>query len=187
MIDKNVVEGLLMRLGAQLSRPAVLCVIGSTSSIITGQPDRQTPDIDVWFPGSSFDAGDLKRACEAVGLLYDPKGEVGPDDVYLQVVRPGLVSLPPDFTPEVIGDYGNLRIVMPPPEIVVAAKLARGTESDIEDAVWWVRGRDLSERQIGDAIERIPSPRNREAAKENLILVRLIAFKHDAGGCDGPE
>jgi hypothetical protein len=187
VIDKNVVEGLLMRLGEHLANPAVLCVIGSTSSIITGQPDRQTPDIDVWFPGSSFDAGDLRRACEAVGLLYDPQGEVGPDDVYIQVVRPGLVSLPPDFTPEVIGEYGNLRIVMPPPEIVVAAKLARGTESDIEDAVWWVRGRDLSEGQIGDAIERIPSRRNRETARENLILVRLIAFKYDAVGYDGPQ
>lgn len=187
MIDKNVVENLLMRLGEELDRPAVLCVIGSTSSIITGQPERQTPDIDVWFPGSSFDAGDLKRACEAVGLLYDPKGEVGPNDLYLQVVRPGIVSLPPDFTPEVIGEYGNLRIVMPPPEIVVAAKLARGTESDIEDAVWWVRGRDLCEGQIGDAIERIPNQRNRETARENLILVRLIAFKYDAGGYDGPQ
>lgn len=187
MVDKNVVEDLLVRLGEQLASPAVLCMIGSTSSIITGQPDRQTQAIDVWLPCSSFDAGDLRRACEAIGLLYDPKGEVGPDDVYLQVVCPGLVSLPHDFTPEVIGDYGKLRIVMPPPEIVVAAKLASGTEADMEDSVWWVRGRDLSERQIGDAIERIPSTRNRDTAKENLILVRLITLKYDAGGHDGPE
>jgi hypothetical protein len=187
MIDRDFIDGLLVRLGEHLARPTTLCVIGSTSAIITGQPERQTPDIDVWFPGSSFDAGDLRQACDAAGLLYDPKGEVGPDDIYLQVVRPGLVSLPSDFIAELIGQYGNLTVVMPPPALIVAAKLARGIESDIEDAVWWVRGRDLSGEEIGRAIDSIPNPRNRETAHENLVLIRLVTQKYDAGGYDGPQ
>jgi len=187
MINRATVDKILESIGENLKRPATLCVIGSTSSIITGQPERQTPDIDIWFPKSSFDVGDLRQACEASGLLYDPKGEVDPEDIYLQVIRPGLVSLPAEFSPELIGRYGNLTLVMPPPEVVVAAKLARAIESDLEDAVWWVRGRDLSEEQIVDAIEMIPNPRNRETARENLVMIRLTRRGCDEDGCDGPQ
>jgi hypothetical protein len=186
MIDKSTIEALLMKLGSQLSKPTTLCVIGSTASIVVGQPSRQTPDIDVWFPRSSFDIGDLKRACEEVGLIYDPKGEVDPDAIYLQVVRPGMVSLPPAFEHEVLGHYGNLTLVMPPPALIVAAKLVRASDTDIEDAAWWVRGRDLTEEQIVAAIESIPSLNNREAARENLVLIQLMSSNYDGGGHDGP-
>ena len=186
MIEKDTVEALLVKLGGHLSMPATLCVIGSTASIVTGQPSRQTPDIDIWHPHSKFDVGDLKRACEEAGLLYDPKGLVDPDAIYLQIVRPGIVSLPAEFTAEVIGQYGNLTLVMPPPEVIVAAKLARGLDTDIEDAVWWVRGRDLTDELIIGAIDRIPNASNRETAKENLVLIQLMTRRYDGGGSDGP-
>ena len=186
MIEKDTIEKLLMQLGARLSKPTTLCVIGSTSSIVNGQPSRQTPGIDLWYPNSSFDSSDLMQACEGVGLIYDPKGEVNPDAIYMKVVRPGIVSLPKSFELEVIGQYGNLTIAIPPPELIVATKLVRGSDTDIEDAVWWIRGRDLTEQQILSAIESIPNSNNREAAQENLILVQLVSRSADNGGCSGP-
>lgn len=142
---------------------------------MSGQPERQTPDIDVWFPQSDFDVGDLKRACERSGLIYDPKDELGPDDIYLQIVRPGLIALPSEFMVEIIGRYGNLTLVMPVPELIVASKLARGSDSDIEDAVWWVRGRDLTDLQISTAIDRLATSTSRNAARENFILIQLVS------------
>lgn len=186
MIEKDTIDALLMKLGSRLTKPTTLCVIGSTGAIVAGQPSRQTPDIDVWYPGSSFDSSDLMRACEEAGLIYDPKGEVDPDAIYLQVVRPGMVSLPPAFEHEVLGQYGNLTISMPPPELIVAAKLVRASDTDIEDAVWWVRGRDLTAEQIIAAIESIPSQNNREAARDNLILIQLMSRDYKSEGYNGP-
>ena len=187
MIEKDTVDALLIELGSRLTKPATLCIIGSTASIITGQPSRQTPDIDIWFPSSAFDVGDMKRACDEVGLIYDPKGEVDPETIYLQIVRPGIVSLPAKFTEELIGRYGLLTLVMPPPEVIVAAKLARGLDTDIEDAIWWVRGRDLSGQQISEAIESIPSEHNRETARENLVLISLMTRGYDGRDTNEPD
>jgi hypothetical protein len=181
VIDKDTVEKLLIAIGNSLLNPTTLCVIGSTPSILFGQPERQTPDIDIWFPRSDFDVGDLKRACEQAGLVYDPKDEIDPDAVYLQMVRPGFVALPANFEVEIIGRYGNLRLVMPPPDLIVASKLARGSDSDIEDAVWWVRGRDLSDEQIALTIDQLPTAASRNAARENFVLVQLVSGGHGDG------
>lgn len=177
MIERDAIEVLLANLGNHLSKPTILCVIGSTASIVMGQSSRQSSEISVWHPYSSFDAGDLKRACEEVGLIYDPKGEVDPDPdaICLQIIRPGIVPLPHPFGREAIGQYGSLTLVMPPPDVIAAASLAGGSDTDIEDAVWWVRGRDLTDEQISDAIDRIPSQNSRDAAKENLYFIQLIS------------
>ena len=36
-------------------------------------------------------------ACQDAGLLFDPKGELDPDAVYVQIVQPGVVKLPTEF------------------------------------------------------------------------------------------
>ena len=98
-----------------------------------------------------------------------------PGAVYLQILRPGITMFPDHFAAERIGRFGNLTLVMPPPALIVATKLARGLESDIEDAAWWMRERDLPVAAIEAAIALIPQPDNREAARENLILIQLVA------------
>lgn len=55
-------------------------------------------------------------------------------------------------------------LVMPPPALIVATKLARAYDSDIEDANWWIRERGLTRQEIEDAIQLIPQPDNREEA-----------------------
>jgi transcriptional regulator with XRE-family HTH domain len=178
VIEKATLEGLLAALGETLAEPTTLCIVGSAAAILLGQPERQTPDIDIWGPESDFDIGALRRACAQAGLLYDPRGEVDPGAVYLQILRPGITMFPEHFAAERIGRFGKLTLVMPPPVLIVATKLARGLESDIEDAAWWMRERDLSIAAVEAAIALIPQADNREAARENLILIHLVAKGH---------
>lgn len=68
---------------------------------------------------------------------------------------------------------------MPPPSLIVAAKLVRGHERDIEDAVWWTCSRKLSEDTIGDAIEQLPNEYDRETAWSNVVFIKLAADRRE--------
>jgi hypothetical protein len=172
-LDAERLRGIFARLGDLLARPTTLCLIGSAPAIVTGQPDRQTADIDLWHSASDYDAADLERACQTAGLLYDPPGELVAGAIYIQVVRPGVVRLPENFDVDVVGRFGKLAVVMPKPSVLVAAKLTRGSEIDIEDAVWWVTRSGMETKELEAAIGQLPRARDRETALENLVLVRL--------------
>jgi hypothetical protein len=178
-IEKDVLETVLAEIGRRLTTPTTICVVGSAAAILLGQAERQTPDIDIWGPESDFDAGELKQACEQAGLLFDPKGELDPDDAYLQILRPGITMFPEHFRVEKLGRFGNLTLMMPPPAMMVAIKLARGLDSDLEDVAWWVRERNLTSDDIEAAIPLIPQPENQVAARENLIFVSLTSGNDD--------
>lgn len=174
-LDRDGVTKLFVALGSALSRPTILCLIGSTPAILLGQPSRQTQDIDVWNAGSDYDTGDLSQACDVAGLLFDPKGAVSPDTAYLQIVRPGIVSLPAELEPETIGVFGMLKVSMPKASVLAAAKLTRGSERDLEDVAWWVRNRALDGDEVRASISSLPRASDREAAAENIVLVALVA------------
>lgn len=172
-IEKGTLEDVLEKIGEYLTEPTTICVVGSAAAILHGQPERQTPDIDIWGPESDYDIGALRRACEQAGMLYDPRGEIDPDAIYLQILRPGITMFPEHFAVERIGRFGRLTVVMPAPALIVATKLARGLDSDIEDATWWVRERRLTVEAVNAAIDSIPQPENRDAARENVVLIKL--------------
>jgi len=106
--------------------------------------------------------------------LYDPKDELDPDAVYVQIVQPGIVKLPQDFKVEILGQYGKLTVAMPDPALLSAAKLVRGDPRDIEDVAWWVKERALDLDEIRAAIGSLPDATQREAARENIFLVELV-------------
>lgn len=172
-LDAERILRLFSDLGQKLARPATLCLIGSTPAIASGQPNRQTADIDLWHDGSDYDTGDLARACRELGVAFDPRGELESGAIYIQVVRAGIVRLPAGFPVEIIGRFRNLTVVMPRPEILVAAKLVRASEADIQDIAWWVHQRRLHVADIEAAIQTFPDPRDREVASENITFVRL--------------
>ncbi|MGH8548693.1 MAG: DUF6036 family nucleotidyltransferase [Methylococcales bacterium] len=174
-IDRKKVEEVFQQLGDELYNPTTLCVFGSAPAISRGQPARQTQDIDVWQPGSVYDAGDLSRACSRIGILYDPNGEIDPDAIYIQIVRPGLVALPREFETETIGRYGQLTVVMPAPAVLAAVKLVRANENDVADIVWWIRHSKIRMHQIEQIIAQLPDHNDREIARENLVIVKLVS------------
>jgi len=176
-LESKKIEEMFHQLGQKLYKPTTLCIFGSSPAILLGQPARQTQDIDVWHPGSIYDAGDLSRACSQIGVLYNPTEEIDPDTIYIQVVRPGVVALPEKFETEKIDQYGKLTVVMPAPAVLSASKLVRADRNDIGDIVWWVQQRRIKMQQIEQTIEQFPDTHDREIARENLILIRLIEGK----------
>jgi hypothetical protein len=173
-IDRDRLARIFDELGRRLTAPATICIIGSSPGIILGQPDRQSQDIDVWRPNSQYDETQFRRACEELGLLYDPREELDPEAIYIQIVRPGLVRLPQDLKVEVVGQYGALTIAMPEPALLAAAKLVRGDARDISDVAWWMKERALSLDAIRAAISHLPESSQRESAGENILLVELF-------------
>jgi hypothetical protein len=173
-IDRNRLVEIFEALGRIFTKPTTLCLIGSSPGIVSGQPDRQSPDIDVWYQQSAYDETQFREACREVGVLFDPRDELDPNAIYFQIIRAGTVRLPPDFEPETLGQYGNLTIAMPPPALLSAAKLARGNKYDVGDVVWWVKERALSMDEIRAAIGTLPDQSHREVASENVVLVELV-------------
>ncbi len=178
-VDRKKLVQIFEEIGKSLSTPATICLIGSSPGIASGQPDRQSMDIDVWNQKSTFDRTELKNACQDAGVLFDPEGELDPDAIYIQIVRPGVVRLPVDFEIEVLDRYGKLTVVMPSPALLSAAKLARGDERDIEDVAWWIKERAIRLEDIREAIGTLPDQSQRDVADENMVFVELLV---GAGG-----
>lgn len=174
VVDRSKLIQVFEDLGKRLAKPATICLIGSAPGIASGQPDRQSQGIDVWRGKSHFDETDFRAACTDLGLLYDPKDELTPDAVYVQIVRPGVVRLPRDFDVEVLAQYGNLSVVMPPAALLSAERLVRGDVRDIEDVAWWVKDRALDLDEIRTAITTLPDALQREKAIDNIVFVDLI-------------
>jgi hypothetical protein len=173
-IDRSRLIQIFDELGQKLPKPTTICVIGSAPGIVSGQPDRQSAHIDVWQPRSGYDETEFRRACRELGIAFDPKGELDPDAIYVQIVRPGVVKLPPDFKVDLLGQYGNLIVVMPEPSLLSAAKLVRGQPRDIEDVAWWIKERALDLAEVSTAVSSLPDPADRDAAQGNIILVELF-------------
>ena len=173
-INREKLREILTRMGQALKRPTALCLIGSAPGILAGQMDRNTADIDVWRPMSKYTDDDLEAACAEAGLRFDPKGDVDDDDIYIQIVEPGIVALPENFEPYVAATFGNLDIVIPPASAIAASTLVRASPQDVEDIGWWMRHRALTVDEIAAAIRQISVPSDRETAMENLVYVRLL-------------
>jgi hypothetical protein len=176
-IDRVRLLQIFDELGKHMAAPATICLIGSAPGIGAGQIDRQSMDIDIWRPRSTFDDTEFRRACQDSGLLFDPKGELDPDAVYVQIVQPGIVKLPTEFRLEIVGRYGALTVAMPEAPVLAAAKLVRGDPRDVEDVAWWIKERALDIKAIRAAVGSLPEASQREAAGGNLVLVELVATK----------
>jgi hypothetical protein len=173
-LDRNRLLSLFDELGANLVKPATICVIGSTPGIVLGQPERQSQDIDIWSQRSSYDETEFRRACQDAGVLFDPRGQIDPNAIYVQIIRPGIVNLPEHFEIEVLGRYGALTVAMPAPALLVAAKLVRCEPRDIEDAAWWIKERALELDDVKSAVATLPNQLQQEVATENIVLVGLV-------------
>jgi hypothetical protein len=176
-IDRDRLRDLLKQLGKALKKPTTLCLIGSAPGILAGQTDRNTSDIDVWRPYSNFVEEDFLAACRKIGILYNPKGEIQESDIYVQIVEPGIVSVPKDFEPQSTETFGKLRVITPPAAVIAASKLLRAAPHDIADIGWWMRHRALTIEEIESAILSLPRKIDRETAGENLVFVQLLERK----------
>ncbi len=146
-------------------------IIGSWSLINAGMPERSTVDLDIWAPGSELDLDALAFACAAAALDFDPTGEV--TRPYVQVVQPGIVSVP-CHTPAEVGRWGGLILLAPPPAALAAAKLTRAEPQDIADILFLRTKYGLVKSDVASWVELISNSRHRETARENLVYLDTL-------------
>lgn len=182
-LDWPALEDVLVRLGEALERPATLTIIGSAVCMNLGLPDRMTMDVDVWKKDSTFDLGDLKRACERIGITFDPKGFDEPESVYIQMVEPGIVQLGTYTETEPVLRTGRLEIRRPPIANVIASKMVRGEARDFDDSAFLVAKCAVDWEQIESAVASIKNVTARECAMENLTLLRLVLSPQPIPAC----
>ena len=94
-----------------------------------------TRDLDVWKPASDYDLIELKRAVEAAGLTFDPQSSLDPDTPYVRMVEAGTTQVG-QFEPVFMERLGRLYLYRPPIEHLIASKLVRGDDRDVDDVVF---------------------------------------------------
>jgi hypothetical protein len=129
------------------------------------------PSIDTKQP--SFNRADLARACANTGIAFDPKGYDVPEAAYLQIVGKGIVDIGIFDAVSNMLRTGNLTESMPPVENIVALKLLRASEKDVEDIVFLMAATDTRIDSVVRAIGTLEE-KHRETTLENLALVALL-------------
>ncbi len=153
--------------------PAVrLCLVGSAACLLEAMPGRASRDLDVWQPGSDFDRLELKRAVEAAGLLFDPRESLEPDRPYVQIITPSQTQAG-DFTPVLWARTGRLHIYLPPWPNLIASKLARGDERDVEDVLFLAGKHHVSAEAVKACADTLPEPA-RQQVLENLVYLQIL-------------
>jgi len=165
---------ILQRISQYLNKPTRLVLIGSSVGMLHGQPSRMTEDIDVWRPSSILDDGDMRQACERAGVLYDPKGDIPEDKPYLQMIMPGIVQLGDYKTELKIYNFGNLEVLHPPVENIIASKLLRAELRDIEDCIFLRSKFSVEREKIENVIKSFHGIKS-EMAMENLVYLDVAS------------
>lgn len=151
--------------------PVKLCLIGSAACLLGNMPGRASRDLDVWKPSSSYDTLELKAAAQQAGVVFNPKEHLEPEDPYLKIVEPGIVQTG-DFTPVLMEKMGRLELYRPPIENIIASKLSRSSDKDIQDILYLQRTHQPDRRKIRDIIESFP-PDIRNPARKNLVYLEI--------------
>jgi hypothetical protein len=180
-VGEKELKTLLERIDAALDAPQTICLIGSGATILLGQPQRATDEVDVWAAASEIVIPSFRQALEGTGFAFDPKSEFS-SLPYVQIIHPGLVQVPgfdvrkrtwfgrPEYP---LWRGKRLTVTCPPGESLIASKLMRGSATDLEDCLWIVASQKISAAALSRAIKKLP-PQARETAQENIVVLDFI-------------
>jgi hypothetical protein len=172
----SVIEKIATALGPT-GKPIRLCLIGSVACVFGGMAARVSRDLDVWKPASDYDLGELKRAVEEAGLLFDPKTTLDPRKPYVQLVEPGPTQVG-IFEPVLVERIGRLELYRPPIEHLIASKLVRGDARDIEDVLFLAGKHHPDPESVRAVAETFASPARRQVL-ENLVYLTIADSEND--------
>lgn len=171
--DWRAIQAALMRVGELLQKPTRLVLIGSSVGMWYGQPGRMTEDVDIWSPKSKVDLADITQACAKVGIHFDPKEyDVPRDGLYLQLVTSGVVHVGKWKSEASMFRSGNLEVVHPPAENIIASKLVRAEPFDLDDIVFLMARLDITLDQVRTAVSTLAGSA-KERAEENMVYLEL--------------
>ena len=164
----------LVAISGHLKNPVSLCLMGSGPSMLDGQPNRVSIDLDSWSEASKFGYEDLQQAVEKEGLIFNPGEELEPDTPYIQIVQKGIAQLGKFTTQTEILSEGQLVVMRPPFANIVASKLLRASPRDIQDFEHIVTRYGVTRDEVAKVLKSFPQ-REREIASENLVYFDVIA------------
>lgn len=146
------------RLDSLLEAETTLHIRGGAAVLALGLEGRTTVDVDV-LPTSRFVDGDLRRACEGAGLLYNPPEKDFTETDYLEVVPEETLVLPmpsPSRPYNTVFRGRRLTVLTPPAADLLIGKLKRLDPEDLADIAFLVARFELSEADLREAWSRLP-------------------------------
>jgi hypothetical protein len=166
-MDRARLQSLFEQLDAALASETVLLLRGGAAVLALGFKGRVTMDLDV-LPGSSFVEADLRQACDAVGLGFNPEDKDWVEQDYLEVVPEETLVLPchTDERPYNTVFRGRRLVVKTPPAAdLVVGKLKRLDQEDLGDVAFLVARFELTRADLDEAYGRLA-----ERFKEDPVL-----------------
>lgn len=157
-MDAAQLKAVFERLDAALEHTTELLVRGGAAVLAHGLEQRVTIDIDV-LPASRFVEADLRRACDAAGIGFNPTDKDLADRDYLEVVPEETLILPrPSRDREYNTVFRGLRLTVrtPPAADLIVGKLKRLEPEDLVDVAFLIERFRLTESDLNEAFERLP-------------------------------
>lgn len=145
------------KLDQALEYPTELLIRGGAAVLAHGLEQRVTIDIDV-LPASRFVEADLRRACAAADLGFNPSDKDFAERDYLEVVPEETLILPrPDPERGSNTVFRGLRLTVrtPPAADLVIGKLKRLDPEDLADFL--LKHFRLTEADLKESFERLPA------------------------------
>ncbi len=158
-MDATKLRQIFERLDGALQHPTELLIRGGAAVLAHGLEQRVTIDIDV-LPASRFVEADLRRACGAAGIGFNPSDKDLTEQDYLEVVPEETLILPqpnPDRGYNTVFRGVRLTVRTPPAADLVVGKLKRLEPEDLADVAFLVERFRLTERDLTEAYERLPA------------------------------
>lgn len=147
------------RLDQALEHSTELLIRGGAAVLAHGLEQRVTLDIDV-LPASRFVESDLRRACEAAGLGFNPADKDLAEQDYLEIVPEETLILPHPSSDQVYNTvFRGVRLTVrtPPAADLLVGKLKRLEPEDFADVAFLIARFRLSESDLTEAFERLPA------------------------------
>jgi hypothetical protein len=156
-MDATRLRQVFEQLDGSLEHPTELLIRGGAAMLAHGLEERVTVDIDV-LPASRFVEADLRRACAAAGIGFNPLDKDFVEQDYLEVVPEETLILPhpsPDRAYNTVFRGVHLIVQTPPAADLVIGKLKRLEAEDVADVIFLIDRFRLTESDLHEAFERL--------------------------------
>jgi hypothetical protein len=158
-MDSTTLRQIFDRLDQALEHPTELLIRGGAAVLAHGLEQRVTLDIDV-LPASRFVEVDLRQACAAAELGFNPANKDFVEQDYIEVVPEETLILPrpdPDRSYNTIFRGQRLTVKTPPAADLVIGKLKRIDLEDLSDIAFLIDRFRLTEADLEESFERLPA------------------------------
>jgi hypothetical protein len=158
-MDATKLRQIFDRLDQALEHPTELLIRGGAALLAHGLEQRVTIDIDV-LPASRFVEMDLRRACAAADLGFNPVDKDLAEHDYLEIVPEETLILPrpdPERGYNTVFRGLHLTVRTPPAADLVIGKLKRLEPDDIADVTFLIEHFRLTKADLDEAFGRLPA------------------------------